>query len=383
MYSIQEAGTKLKYLKNIDYLLSFITLTLSGIGILTLHSATRVMPEKVNGDSIFLKQVIALILGILLCIILNTVIDYDILKKLSKMLYLASIALLVLVLFLGTGKSQVGTNGWFYFMGVGFQPAEFSKLSFVLVLSIFLEKIKDNENTKRNIIKLIIYSIIPIILVLVQPDTGTALVFIFTFFIMVFICGIPYKYIFLSIFSFVASLPFIWYLILKPYQKDRILAFISPNNMKYLNNISYQSYQGQMAIGSGQIFGNGLYDGLQTQSLSIPEKHTDFIFSVIGEELGFIGCLIVVVLFYILLIRCVYIARNTRDRYGSFVIIGLTSMFAFHITENIGMNVGILPITGIPLPFMSYGGSSLLASFAAVGIILNISSRNFKKGMFS
>lgn len=378
MYRVKKST--IDFVRDFDYISFSLVLLVASFGLVVLHSATRVVPSNLNGDGLFVKQVIALLMGITLCLIISAV-DYQSIKNLSWVFYTGCVLLLVGVLFWGTGKTQVGTNGWFNFKGVSFQPAEISKLSFVAFIAKFFEKIKEKDNRYKNIVKLILYAAIPVILVLAQPDAGSAMVFMFMFAVMVYICEIPYKYIFLAIGSFLASMPVVWLFLLQPHQKDRIMSFISPE--EYSKTISFQVTQSTMTIGAGQLTGNGLYNGIQTQSLGVPEKHTDFIFSVIGEAFGFIGCGVVIVLLLAILLRCLYIAKKSKDAYGSFLVIGITSMFFFHIAENIGMNIRLLPVTGIPLPFISYGGSSLITNFIAIGVILSVSAGNKRKGLFA
>ncbi len=378
MYRVKKST--IDFVRDFDYISFSLVLLVASFGLVVLHSATRVVPSNLNGNGLFVKQVIALLMGITLCLIISAV-DYQSIKNLSWVFYTGCVLLLVGVLFWGTGKTQVGTNGWFNFKGVSFQPAEISKLSFVAFIAKFFEKIKEKDNRYKNIVKLILYAAIPIILVLAQPDAGSAMVFMFMFAVMVYICEVPYKYIFLAIGSFLASMPVVWLFLLQPHQKDRIMSFISPE--KYSKTISFQVSQSTMTIGAGQLTGSGLYNGIQTQSLGVPEKHTDFIFSVIGEEFGFIGCGVVIVLLLAIILRCLYIAKKSKDAYGSFLVIGITSMFFFHIAENIGMNIRLLPVTGIPLPFISYGGSSLITNFIAIGVILSVSAGNKRKGLFA
>lgn len=378
MYSMKR--NTIDFVRDFDYISFSLILLVASFGLVVLHSATRVMPSNVNGNSLFVKQVIALLMGIALCLIISAV-DYQSIKNVSWVFYIGCIILLIGVLFWGTGKAQVGTNGWFNFKGVSFQPAEISKLAFIVHIAKFFEKIREKDNKYKNIVKLILYAAIPVILVLAQPDAGSAMVYMFIFAVMVYICEIPYKYIFLAIGSFLASLPVLWLFLLQPHQKDRIISFISPE--KYSKTISFQVTQSTLTIGAGQLTGNGLYNGIQTQSLGVPEKHTDFIFSVIGEEFGFIGCGAVIVLFLVILLRCLYIAKNSKDAYGSFLVTGITSMLFFHIAENIGMNIRLLPVTGIPLPFISYGGSSLITNFIAIGVSLSVSATNKRKRLFA
>jgi rod shape determining protein RodA len=197
---------------------------------------------------------------------------------------------------------------------------------------------------------------------------------------LIFICGIAYKYLVTLLSVFLLSTPLMWFFVLNKERKDRIKVFLNPELDPL--GAGYNVIRSKMAIGSGQIYGKGLLKGIQTQNRSVPVSESDFIFSVVGEELGFIGAIIIILLICFILMRCIYIARKARDSYGMFVVIGITAVWAFHAMENIGMSVGVLPVTGIPLPFVSTGGSYMLTSFIAVGIVLSISMRR-KKVVFN
>jgi len=374
MYFVQKTKG-ISFLKHFDYSLFIAVLMLSGIGIAVLSSAVRTMPNT----NILTTQIISLVLGIIAALVISAI-DYKDFKTLGFIIYIISVILLVLVLFIGTGRQQVGTKGWFKYGNFSFQPSELAKIAVIVVISVFFERIKEGQDSKKNILKLIIYTLIPIALILKQPDLGTAIVFVWMFAAMVFICGIPYKYIFMTLGAFLLSSPFLWFFVLDKYQKNRFISFLAPE--LYSQDIGYNVVRSKLAIGSGQIYGQGLYKGIQTQSNGVPVKESDFIFSVIGEELGFIGTATVLVIVFFILLRCLYIARNSRDFYGSFLVVGVTSMLAFHFIENIGASIGVLPVTGIPLPFISAGGSAMVTNYIAIGIILSVSMRR-KRAIFN
>jgi len=378
MYSVEKTKG-INFFKQFDYTLFTAVLLLAACGMFVLRSATLVMPGGGDGNRIMLMQSIGLALGIILALVLSFV-DYKDFKTIGFIFYILSTCLLLLVLFAGTGKSQVGTNGWFNFMGVSFQPSELAKITLIVFISLFLERIKEGRKDRTaNIIKFIVYSAIPIGLIALQPDVGTCMVFAFIILVMVFVAGIPYRYFLRAL---LVSLPLLagsWFL-MKPYQKSRILSFFSPD--QYAQDSAYNVIRAKIAIGSGRIYGKGLYQGIQTQRGWVPVKASDFIFSVVGEELGFIGAAALIVLIFFILLRCIYIAKNSRDAYGSFLVMGITGMFAFHYIENIGMCIGLLPVTGIPLPFVSSGGSAMVTNFIAVGIVLSVSMRR-KKTIFN
>lgn len=380
MYFVEKTkGTN--FIRQFDYPLFLAVFILSLIGIVVLKSAIG----TTGFSSVWFKQVICLLIGVVIAFVICTM-DYKDFKTLGIVLYVASIFLLILVLFIG--KNVNGSTSWLDLPVIGtFQPSELAKVAFILVIPVFFERVKEGLQIRKNIIKLLVYMAIPITLIFLQPDVGTALVFVFSFFVMLFVYGIPYKYFFIAIGSIAVSAPFMWLFILPTHIKNRILTFIMPNTD--LQNTGLQVYRSKMTIGSGQLFGKGLFHGLQTQnssslanSFNVPEKQNDFIFSVIGEELGFVGAMLVLALVFFILFRCLYIARNSRDAYGSFMVIGITSMLAFHFIENIGMNIGVLPVTGIPLPYVSQGGSALIANYISLGVLLSVSMRR-KRPIFN
>lgn len=380
MYSVEKTKGP-NFARQFDYPLFLAVLLLSVIGIAVLHSATRVMPSGVNGDRIMLMQIIGMLIGVVLSVILSTI-DYKDFKTLGVILYIVSIFLLILVLFIGKGEDQ-GSKSWFRLPVIGgsFQPSELAKITLILFISVFLERLKEGQkNPLSNLVKFVLYSALPIGLILLQPDYGTSFVFMFIIFVILFAYGIKYRYI---LGGFLASIPFFvfsWFFILKPYQKGRFLAFFYPE--KYQQGSAYNVIKSMMAIGSGQLSGKGLYQGIQTQHMGVPVKESDFIFSVVGEELGFIGAAVILFLIFFILLRCLYIAKNSRDPYGSFIVVGIAGMLAFHFIENIGMCIGILPVTGIPLPFVSAGGSSMVTNYFAIGIVLSVSMRR-KRTIFN
>jgi rod shape determining protein RodA len=247
---------------------------------------------------------------------------------------------------------------------------------------------RDDLDYLMGFIKPGIFAFIPFGLIILQNDLGTSLVLVFVFIVMLYAAGGNVKFMWIifggSFALIVLMILFhIWLgtplIFLKEYQLNRLIVFINPGLDPY--GIGYNILQSKIAIGSGMIFGKGLFGGTQNQLNFLPEKHTDFIFSVIGEEFGFLGILIVLALYFILFWHLINIANESRDRYGRLVVTGITAMFFFHLLQNAGMTMGIMPITGIPLPFISYGGSSMVTSLIAIGIVLNINTRK-KKIMF-
>lgn len=368
MYFVEKTKD-FNFFKRFDYPLFIAVIILSVIGSVVLSSAVNTMS---SGRRMLMVQVGCLVIGAVLSVLISFI-DYKDFRVLGILFYIFTIALLVLVLIIGTGDN-LGSRSWLNVAGFSFQPSELAKISFILVSSVFLERIYDGQKNKNaNIAKLLLYSAIPMALVLAQKDFGTTMVFVFVFFVMVFICGLHYKYVLMMIGAFLMSTPILWFFVLNEKRKDRIRVFFNPE-LDPLGS-GWNVIRSKMAIGSGQIFGKGLFKGIQTQNSSVPVKESDFIFSVVGEELGFVGAVIILVLVFFILMRCVYIAKNARDSYGSFLVTGVTSFLAIHFIENIGMSIGLLPVTGIPLPFVSAGGSSMLTNYIAMGIVLSVSMR--------
>lgn len=372
MYFVEKLKPQNPY-KRFDYALFFTVLILSVIGLFVLNSAVSDKPH------ILRSQVLAFIMGVALCLILSAI-DYKNLKFLSLIFFFGAMGLMVVTLVIGTGE-ELGNKNWIKIAGMSVQPSEFAKIAYIILASVFLERIKDSqEKNKSDIIKFIVYSCIAIGFVLLQKDLGTALVFGFIFLVFIYIVGIPYRYIFILCGCMALSLPFIWVYILNDKRRERILSFISPEIDPL--GAGYNVIMSKMAIGSGQLFGQGYGKGIQTQNGSVPVNESDFIYSVVGEELGFIGGMIIIVLGLFIILKCIHIAKNAGDTYGSFLVIGITGMISFNFIENIGMSIGILPVTGLPLPFVSQGGTAMLAYYIAIGIVLSVSIRS-KKSSFS
>jgi rod shape determining protein RodA len=356
-----------KLVKNIDIGIIISTILLIICGMIAISSATHIT----SGGSIgTLKvQIVAFILGTI-GILVILLIDYKNFGDIYMIIYGTNIFLLVLVLIVGF--STKGTKGWIDFGPVNFQPSEVVKLGFILTFAKYLEKKKDNLNRIIDVLPALMHLGIIVGLILLQPDFGTAMVFIFIAIFMLYAAGIGYKLIVGAFGIFLGSLPVLWNLLM-PYQKKRILVFFNPELDPM--GAGYHVIQSETAIGSGKFMGKGIFQGTQNNLGFIPERHTDFIFSVIGEETGLIGALVILLLFTWLLLRCIHIAKVSKDDYGMLICVGITAMFLFHVLENIGMTIGLMPVTGIPLPFISYGGSSLLTNMAAVGLVLNVGMR--------
>jgi rod shape determining protein RodA len=273
------------------------------------------------------------------------------------------------------GKRISGAKSWFSLGYFNFQPAEIAKIAAILFLAKFLSDETRLFLVFRDFVLAGLIMAVPMFLIMLQPDMGTTITFLPPLIVLMFLAGMRYKWILSAILAGIAMLPLCW-LFLKPYQKDRILTFVDPT--KDPLGAGYQIIQSKIAVGSGKIFGKGLFSK-QTQAYLdyIPEKHTDFVFSVLAEDFGLIGVAATLAIYFILMTRMLSTAKQARDRVGVFIVMGLFSIFFFHFVINIGMIVGLMPITGLPLPLMSYGGSSLLSTVAALAIVMNVRMRRF------
>ena len=299
--------------------------------------------------------------------------DYKMLQGYGNKLYVFNLIMLLAVMLIG--QSALGAQRWISIGPISIQPSEFSKLIMIVSLAGMLEEKVGKLNTLEDLIPVAAYVGLPFLLVLKQPDLGTSLVFLAIFFGMVFVCGIRLRLLGGIFAAGIAMLPLLWHF-LKDYQKMRIMVFMDPN-VDPLGS-GYHIIQSKIAIGSGLLWGKGLFEGTQSQLNFLPENHTDFIFAVVGEELGFIGVVCLLLLYMVVLWRGVQIAKDASDMFGRLLAVGITSMLAFHVLVNVGMTLGIMPVTGIPLPLMSYGVSSLTTNIMAVAILINIQLRKKK-----
>lgn len=308
--------------------------------------------------------------------------DYHAIGEYYKWIYAILIVLLVAVLLFG--KTVNGTKGWFRIGNSGFQPSEIGKVAIIILMARMISdrtKGKDGGITKvSELLPILGVFLVPLALIIAQPDFGTAMVYVFTFFSMLFLARTSLKLIFGMVVGCVCvALPVAW-LVLADWQKNRIYSFLGIQvegmTAQQMADNSRQATQAKIAIGSGQLSGKGLFSmGGESRLSHIAEKHTDFIFASTTEAIGFIGAMIIILLYFALIIRTLWLATKAKDDFGTLIIVGVLAMTLFHIFENIGMNVGVMPITGIPLPFFSYGGSNLLTNMIAYGLVINVSMR--------
>lgn len=351
----------------IDMVLLVSSVLAALIGIFVINSASNTMDGHIK---FVLVQSVALILGIGA---MSAVIffSYKYFEKLRFLIFGLGISLLILVL--AIGKLSNGTQGWIELGPITVQPSEIAKICFIITLSIHISKKYDSINDKKTLLGLLVHLGCYVVPVILQPDFGTAMVFVVIFAFELLFAGLRKKYI-LSVCGIGAVItPIIW-LLLEEYQRNRIISLFFPENDP--TGSGYHVLQSELALGSGMIWGRGYMQGPQTQYGYLPERHTDFVYSVIGEEFGLIGALIVAVILFIIVYRCFDNAKScSHDTFGEMICIGVGSMMFFHVLENIGMCLGIMPITGIPLPFISYGGSNLVTCFIAIGLVQNVRMR--------
>ena len=363
-----------KRLKNIEWWILVLAVLLCIIGFVALYSATQS-----DNFEYLRKEIIWFVISLIVMIIV-AFIDYKIMVKISPILYGISIILLIAVLFT---KSINGASSWFNIGGFSLQPAEISKATVILFLSYVVATLQINGKEEINRIwklAIILATVaLPVLLIVLQPDFGTAITYIVSLIMVLFVAGIDKKYVIAALILIVVGVPLIYRFVLPVHAKTRIDVFLNPESDP--KGSGYNIIQSKLAIGAGELTGMGLLNGNQTQLGYLSPKTTDFIFPVIGEEMGFIVSATVIVAYVFLINKILYVAKTARDDYGTYIAAGVAGIFFFHMTENIGMTMGLLPITGVPLLFISYGGSSLLTSFLCIGLLLNISG-NRKKTIY-
>lgn len=360
-----------RILKNIEWSILICTILLIAIGLVALFSAT----QETNHEELH-KQIMWLIISIPVVIVVICI-DYETIAKISPIFYGIILILLVGVLFT---EPINGATSWFDIGPFLLQPSEFAKIFVIIMFAFVITKIqkkgKDEISRPTRLLLALLVAVVPILLIIKQPDYGTALAFFVSIALMLYVAGIKKRYIITSVLLVAIALPVLYFFILPPHAKTRIDVFLNPNLDP--RGDGYNIIQSKLAIGAGELFGMGLLKGNQTQLGFLYPKTTDFIFSVVGEELGFIATSGIVILYVILITKAIYIAKTAKDDLGSYIAMGIAGIFLFHMVENIGMTIGLLPITGVPLPFVSYGGSSLLTNLILIALLLNISGRRQK-----
>lgn len=362
-------------IRHLDLSLIFVSFALSTFGAVAVYSATRPGLRALGLDGhFFLKRQLVFLALATAAFLVTLLFDYRQLRALSPLLYGAAILLLLAVLS-PLGRTVSGAQRWIDFGFLQFQPSEFMKVVLIVALAAMCAEERSGGGSAR-VLQALGAAMLPALLVYLQPDVGTLMVLAAILMAVLLVSGTRARWMLLTILA--GSLAFVLALqfgVLKDYQVARLTAFL--DSEADVQRAGYNLAQSKIAIGAGGLTGRGLFRGTQTNLDYVPEQHTDFIFTAIGEETGFVGSMILLGLFGLLLWRCLRIAMLSKDLFGSLLAAGVAGMLVFQIFVNVGMTVGIMPITGIPLPFVSYGGSSLIAGFISVGLLMNVHMRRF------
>jgi rod shape determining protein RodA len=364
-------------IRHLDPVLLAAALALAVIGVLMVYSATHQSLTALHQDpaTYLKKQATFVAIGVVV-VLAMAAFDYRFLKVYAGVVYVGSLVLLVLVR-TPLGVTVRGSQRWFQLFGFQFAPSEVTKLAVIVTLAAFLAELRVRELSLPDVYRATAIAAVPALLVFLQPDLGTSIVIASILVGVLVVAGTRPRY--LAVLALTAVILIFGALqtgLVKDYQIDRLRAFLDPGNAS--EAVLHNRDQAEIAIGSGGLTGRGYLNGTQTNLDFVPEQHTDFIFTVVGEEFGFVGAMGVLLLFGVLIWRAFRIALISKDPFGTYLAAGIASMFAAQMFVNVGMTLGIMPITGIPLPFLSYGGSSLLTSCIAVGLLLNVHMRRFK-----
>ncbi len=353
--------------RDLDWPLLLITLVICGLGVLQIYSATR----DTRWEDAWWKQLIWI--GIALGLMwLVTSIDYHTLLGQIPLLYTLSVTALVGVLL--AGRLVFGSKRWIRILGVNLQVSEFVKLVIILMVARYVSELRSDEIKPRDLLKLGGLVGIPAMLVIYQPDLGTGLTYLPILAVGILIAGVQWRYLAIVALVGALTLPVGWYL-LKDYQRQRLVTFLDPSGDP--RGAGYQVIQSKIAVGDGGVWGRGVTRGTQTQLRFLPATHTDLIFSSFAEEHGFVGVVVVLSLYFLLLMQIVQNAQMAPDRAGMYVCMGVAALLLFHVLVNVGMVVGRMPVTGIPLPLMSSGGSNMFSVFMMLGLVNNVRLRRF------
>jgi rod shape determining protein RodA len=364
-----------RVITNFDWISLLLVTMLSVIGIFTIYSATR---SPVTGEmpTFYLRQASWLTFSLLILMIF-VAFDYIWLARIAYPLYGLGMVLLVLVFLIG--RTGMGAQRWLNLGVFSFQPSEVFKLIFIITLSRYLTNIPGTVGLKDFFKAFFALAAVPVLLIMKQPDLGTAVILGLIFLLVILIRGLERKVIILLVVVGLISIPFLGDVLwsgLKDYQKSRLVVFLEPDVDP--SGIGYHITQSKVAVGSGQFLGKGYMQGTQGPFRFLPEKHTDFIFAVYAEERGFLGSALLLLLYLAFILRGIDTARKAKDEFGMLLATGISCMFAIYFCVNVGMTLGIMPVVGVPLPFMSYGGTALLTNFIAAAMLVNVRTRRFE-----
>jgi len=365
-------------IRHVDWVLVLLTVVLTVVGLVLLHSISATTP----GEAAFwlvrvMKQGATAGFG-LLFVALIAAFDYRFFKVYAGFIYVAALAALVLVKIPGIGATDPSgvAQRWFAIAGLQITPSEITKVCAIVMLAAILSEIRAPEPALGDLVRVLAVAAVPLVLVFIQPDIGTSIVLAAIVVGMLIVAGTRLKHLLVLTAVGLVLIGLAFQLgVIQDFQRQRLTAFLDRANVS--EDARYNLDQSLIAVGSGGLFGRGYLKGTQTNLDYVPRQHTDFIFTVAGEEFGFVGSMFVLLLYALILWRAIRIATLSKDPFGTLVAAGVASMFAIQMFVNVGMVIGIMPITGIPLPFLSYGGSSILVSFAAIGVLESIHMRRF------
>ena len=365
-----------RFLREADIFLLVLGLISTVIGVFLIYSVSAEV--RTNGNEVYV-QLGALVIGIALFVMFSYL-DIDIIADKSGFLMVFSVLFIFTLYFWGYGMEEVGNNSWLRFWGIGIQPAEVVKVPFTIIVAKMIANFKERKSLNSFVSLLQIFAVFLVLfglILVVSADLGSALVYLFILIAMLFVGGVKFRWFLLGGAIIAALSPLLWFNYFTENQRNRIMAPLLPNLMDTysLDKVMWHARQSVQAISSGGFLGKGYGSGRMTQRGLIPAQHTDFIFSAAGEEFGFVGCMFVVILLVAIIIRCIYVGVKSNNSLGMLVCVGLASMFMVQTVENIGMCLALLPVIGITLPFFSYGGSSIVTCFAALGIVSGIKIR--------
>jgi rod shape determining protein RodA len=360
-----------RLLTNIDWMLVGFVIMVCLLGILNIYSATT--PYKIVGAPYYVKQFNWMLVGMFVVMLICSI-DYHILEDFSYWFYGFLVILLLAVLLVG--RRSMGATRWLNLGLFNIQPSELMKIVIIITFARYFSNSQTVNGLRiRDVLFPCVILALPVLLIMKQPDLGTAVLIILIALSMTVYVGLRWSTVVTFVIVMIPTAWIGWAKFLRPYQKDRILDFINPERSRL--GSGYHIIQSKIAVGSGGVFGKGFIKGTQSQLRFLPEQHTDFAFSVFAEEWGFIGCLVLIILYLSLVLWGLNIARRCNDRFGALLAVGVTAMLFWHIVINMGMVIGMFPVVGVPLPFFSYGGTSMITSMVGIGILQNISIRRF------
>ena len=365
-------------IRHLDPVLIGAASVLSIIGLFLIYSSKHARLLATGGDPMYFvkKQVTAMVIGLTL-LLLVALVDYRFFKVYAGFIYAAALTMLVLVRIPGVGTTTLGAQRWFQFAGFQFTPSEFTKIALCIMLAATLSELRNPEPTLRDTLRVCLVGAVPMGLVFIQPDIGTTIVLVGLTVGILVVAGARGRHLAAIALTAIVMIALAFQLgVVKDYQLARITMFLDPghSSLKY----NYNKDQAEIAVGSGGLLGSGYLNGTQTNLEFVPEQYTDFIFTVAGEEFGFVGAMVLLLLYAVLIWRAIRTSYLAKDPFGTYTAAGIAAMFSIQMFVNIGMVIGIMPITGIPLPFVSYGGTATMANLVAVGLLLNIHMRRFK-----